>query len=171
MAPSCRDKGRMRGWVGALCLSSWQRNSVGFRKANMVHLQRGQAQGPLIHPTPPLVPTGRGLRNSLRFRKADMVHLQRGQAQGPLIHPTPPLVPTGRGGRKRPDGTITPFGRQNSSGRGQRSLPHSVVKIHQTHRNFSTGALAARTALCVSPGRRAFPPERRVSATRRPSPL
>src|SRR6266481_3780055 len=55
---SCRDKGRMRGRVGAWCLSWWQRAPVGTAWSNQVAPQRGQAQGPLIHSTPPLVPTG-----------------------------------------------------------------------------------------------------------------
>ncbi len=59
---SCRDKGRMWGWVGALCLSSLATRFAWVPYGNMVALPRGQAQGPLIHSTPPLVPTGRGGR-------------------------------------------------------------------------------------------------------------
>src|SRR5713101_3760937 len=44
--------------AGALCLSCWQREPVGTSWSNKVASQRGQAPGPLIHPTPPLVPTG-----------------------------------------------------------------------------------------------------------------
>src|SRR6266851_4730085 len=55
---SCRDKGRMRGREGAWCLSWWQRDPVGTAWSTKVAPQRGQAQGPLIHTTPPLVPTG-----------------------------------------------------------------------------------------------------------------
>src|SRR6266851_1582849 len=55
---SCRDKGRMWGRVGASCLSWWQRAPVGTAWSKQVAPQRGQAQGPLIHTTPPLVPTG-----------------------------------------------------------------------------------------------------------------
>src|SRR5216684_9359857 len=55
---SCRDKGRMWGRVGALCLSWWQRDPVGTAWSKQVAPQRGQAQGPLIHTTPSLVPTG-----------------------------------------------------------------------------------------------------------------
>src|SRR5258707_11469746 len=55
---SCRDKGRMRGRVEALCLSWWQREPVGATWSKQVAPQPGQAQGPLIHSTPPLVPTG-----------------------------------------------------------------------------------------------------------------
>src|SRR5713226_1592134 len=54
-----------RGWyfiqadVGQVgCLSWWQRDPVGTAWSNQVAPQRGQAQGPLIHSTPPLVPTG-----------------------------------------------------------------------------------------------------------------
>src|SRR5438128_12480196 len=54
--PSCRDKGRLWGRVG--CLSWWQREPVGTAWSNQVAPQRGQAPGPLIHSTPPLVPTG-----------------------------------------------------------------------------------------------------------------
>src|SRR5258708_25972930 len=56
--PSCRDKGRMWGRVGAWCLSWWQRDQVGTAWSKQVARGRGQAQGPLIHSTPPLVPTG-----------------------------------------------------------------------------------------------------------------
>src|SRR5713101_3327709 len=57
--PSCRDKGRMWGRVGALCLSWWHDEWSGFPEANQpVSSPPGQAQGPLIHPTAPLVPTG-----------------------------------------------------------------------------------------------------------------
>ena len=42
---------------GALCLSSWQHDSSGFREADVVYPRRGQAQGPLIHPILPIVPT------------------------------------------------------------------------------------------------------------------
>src|SRR5260370_25093574 len=55
---SCRDKGWMWGRVGALCLSWWQRDPVGTLWSTKVAPQPGQAQGPLIHSTPPLVPTG-----------------------------------------------------------------------------------------------------------------
>ena len=55
---SCRDKGWMRGRVGASCLSCWQRDPVRTAWSKPVAPQRGQAQGPLIHSTPPLVPTG-----------------------------------------------------------------------------------------------------------------
>src|SRR5712671_5581529 len=51
---SCRDKGRMWGRVGAW----WQRDPVGTAWSKQVAPQRGQAQGLLIHSTPPLVPTG-----------------------------------------------------------------------------------------------------------------
>src|SRR5258707_14583513 len=55
---SCRDKGRIWGRVGALCLSWWQRDPVGTAWSKQVAPQPGQAQGLLIHSTPPLVPTG-----------------------------------------------------------------------------------------------------------------
>ncbi len=44
------------GQVG--CLSWGQRDPVGTAWSKQVAPQRGQAQGPLIHSTPPLVPTG-----------------------------------------------------------------------------------------------------------------
>src|SRR6266849_4109924 len=56
--PSCRDKGRMWGREGALCLSWWQRDPSGTAWSKQVAPQPGQAQGLLIHSTPPLVPTG-----------------------------------------------------------------------------------------------------------------
>ncbi len=49
---------RERGRVGAWCLSWWQRDPVGTAWSNQVAPQPGQAPGPLIHSTPPLVPTG-----------------------------------------------------------------------------------------------------------------
>src|SRR6266446_5078155 len=55
---SCRDKGRIWGRVGAWCLSCWQCDPVGTAWSNQVAPQPGQAPGPLIHSTPPLVPTG-----------------------------------------------------------------------------------------------------------------
>ena len=55
---SCRDKGRMWGRVGAWCLSWWQRAPLGTAWSTKVAPQPGQAPGPLIHSTPPLVPTG-----------------------------------------------------------------------------------------------------------------
>src|SRR5258708_2250020 len=56
--PSCRDKGRMWGREGAWCLSWWQRDPSGTAWSKQVAPQPGQAPGPLIHSTPPLVPTG-----------------------------------------------------------------------------------------------------------------
>src|SRR5712692_3493719 len=58
LSPFSRDKGRMWGRVGAWCLSWWQRDPVGISWSKQVAPQRGQAPGPLIHSTPPLVPTG-----------------------------------------------------------------------------------------------------------------
>src|SRR6266481_6939806 len=55
---SCRDKEQMWGREGAWCLSWWQRDPVGTSWSNQVAPQPGQAPGPLIHSTPPLVPTG-----------------------------------------------------------------------------------------------------------------
>src|SRR5258708_22817084 len=55
---ACRDRGRMWGRVGAWCLSWWHRDPVGTAWSKQVAPQRGQAPGPLIHSTPPLVPTG-----------------------------------------------------------------------------------------------------------------
>ena len=91
---SCRDKGRMWGRVGAWCLSWWQRDPVGISWSKQVAPQRGQAPGPLIHSTPPLVPTGRG------------THLSRFDCQ----------TSSGRWGRKRSDGAITRFDCHHSVG-------------------------------------------------------
>src|SRR5713101_5126191 len=44
--------------VRVRCLSWWQRDPVGTAWSTKVAPQRGQAQGPLIHSAPPLVPTG-----------------------------------------------------------------------------------------------------------------
>jgi len=46
------------GQGGGLVLVWWQRDPLGTAWSNQVAPQRGQAQGPLIHSTPPLVPTG-----------------------------------------------------------------------------------------------------------------
>src|SRR5260221_1414651 len=48
----------MWGREGAWCLSWWQRDPVGTAWSKQVAPQPGQAPGPLIHSTPPLVPTG-----------------------------------------------------------------------------------------------------------------
>src|SRR5260370_37632880 len=53
-----RDKGRLWCRVGAWCLSGRQPNSLGTAWSKQVAPGRGQAKGPLIHSTPPLVPTG-----------------------------------------------------------------------------------------------------------------
>ncbi len=49
----------MRRGVGALCLSSCMASPPGLLTRWSSSPGRGQAQGPRIHPTPPLVPTGR----------------------------------------------------------------------------------------------------------------
>src|SRR6266849_3092515 len=56
--PSCRDKGRLWGRVGACCLSSLGCDLFAPRSPHWIALPPGQAPGPLIHITPPLVPTG-----------------------------------------------------------------------------------------------------------------
>ena len=58
VSPSCRDKGRMWGRVGALCLSSSLFDSLGFREARWSHPNEDKHKAPSS--TPPLVPTGRG---------------------------------------------------------------------------------------------------------------
>src|SRR5579859_624058 len=57
--PSCRDRGWMGGWVGALCLSfSPSDSSVSvYRGTNGSHSHEGQAQGPHPSTHPPPVPT------------------------------------------------------------------------------------------------------------------
>src|SRR5258708_10263212 len=55
---SCREKGRMWGRVGARVGPWWKRARVGTAWSTKVAPHPGQAQGPLIHTTPPLVPTG-----------------------------------------------------------------------------------------------------------------
>src|SRR6266849_5716154 len=45
------------GWGPCAC-PWWQRAPVGTAWSKQVAPQPGQAQGPLIHSTPPLVPTG-----------------------------------------------------------------------------------------------------------------
>src|SRR5216683_6390145 len=56
-----------RGGCGAgwrPCASWWQRAPLGTLWSKQVAPQPGQAQGPLIHSTPPLVPTGPGTQAS-----------------------------------------------------------------------------------------------------------
>src|SRR5436305_6167535 len=76
--PCCRDKGRMWGRAGALCLS-WS-------------LQRGQAQGPLNHPAPPLVPTGRWIACSpLMTDLLEIFIIGEDKHKAPSTTPPPPL--------------------------------------------------------------------------------
>src|SRR5713226_15428 len=81
------------GWGPCAC-PWWQRAPVGTAWSKQVAPQPGQAQGPLIHSTPPLVPTGRG------------THLSRFDCQ----------TSSGRWGRKRSDGAITRFDCHHSVG-------------------------------------------------------
>ena len=48
--PSCRDKGWMRGWVGALCLSSWQYDAPGFREAQWTYPNEDKHKAPSSAP-------------------------------------------------------------------------------------------------------------------------
>src|SRR5947208_1965716 len=50
--PCCRDKGRMRGRAGALCLSSSPYETPGFRQVNGSHSRQDKHKAP--SPTPPL---------------------------------------------------------------------------------------------------------------------
>ena|SRR6266446_3774399 len=52
--PSCRDKGRMRGRVGAWCLSWWLFDSLGFREARWSHPNEDKHQAPSSTPPHPL---------------------------------------------------------------------------------------------------------------------
>src|SRR5260370_29498492 len=98
---SCRDKGRMWGRVGALCLSWWQRDPLRTSWSKQVAPQRGQAQGPLIHSTLPLVPTGPWAASTsmdmiTRFGRQNSSGKHReqdaGDHKGPPF-PTPPPSP------------------------------------------------------------------------------
>src|SRR5713101_2787313 len=51
---SCRDKGRMWGRVGALCLSWWQRDPLGFRRAPRSHPNQDKHKAPSSTPPRPL---------------------------------------------------------------------------------------------------------------------
>src|SRR5436305_2048471 len=84
-----RDKGRWSGREGALCLSCWDNGPAGYTKHSWADnpTGRGQAQGPLVHPAPLLVPTVGARLLGEREGTA-------GQAQGPLVRPAPHLVPT-----------------------------------------------------------------------------
>jgi len=55
---SCRDKGADVGQGGGLVLVLLATRSLGDLVEQKVAPGRGQAQGPLIHSTSPLVPTG-----------------------------------------------------------------------------------------------------------------
>src|SRR6266849_11182752 len=94
----CRDKGRMRRWVGAWCLSWWQRDPLGTAWSTQAAPQRGQAQGPLIHPTPPLVLTGR-LTSSAAFGRQHSL----GFATGKFSDTYWPAYPQKRDEHERPD--------------------------------------------------------------------
>ncbi len=54
MSPSCRDKGRMWGRVGAWCLSWWLFDSLGFREARWSHSDEDKHQAPSSTPPRPL---------------------------------------------------------------------------------------------------------------------
>src|ERR1700694_2271296 len=71
-----RDKGWQSGGCGGFVLV------LGGEASR----HAGQAQGPRIRPTPPLVPT--------QVRRLGEASRHAGQAQGPRVRPTPPLVPT-----------------------------------------------------------------------------
>src|SRR5579859_5395825 len=45
-AMSCRDRGWMKGWVGALCLSSSQQDSLGCRDADGSHSDEDRHKAP-----------------------------------------------------------------------------------------------------------------------------
>src|SRR5258706_12147040 len=54
VSPSCRDKGRMWGRVGALCLSSSLFDSLGFREARWSHPHEDKHKAPSSTPLRPL---------------------------------------------------------------------------------------------------------------------
>jgi hypothetical protein len=54
---SCRDRGWGGADEGALCLSASPSHTVGLWRSERLGLQSGQAQGPLLCPHPPPVPT------------------------------------------------------------------------------------------------------------------
>ena len=54
VSPSCRDKGRMWGRVGALCLSSSLFDSLGFREARWSHPNEDKHKAPSSTPPRPL---------------------------------------------------------------------------------------------------------------------
>jgi hypothetical protein len=45
-APFCRDRGWMRGWVGAWCLSCWPHEALGCRHADEPHPNEHRHQAP-----------------------------------------------------------------------------------------------------------------------------
>src|SRR5713101_1334235 len=89
------------GWGPCACPGEWR-----FRQGCMLthwilSPGRGQAQGPLIHPTPPLVPTGRltslaafGRQHSSGFDGLFVRLIPIGRPKGPLptSTPLPPLL-------------------------------------------------------------------------------
>src|SRR5713101_1530093 len=84
----------------AWCLSWWHDEWSGFPEANRpVSSPPGQAPGPLIHPTPPLVPTG--CRTHLPH-SVGKVHQEAGDASVPIITSFDRQKLSGRGGRLRP---------------------------------------------------------------------
>src|SRR5215472_13178407 len=58
-APSCRDRGWMRGWVGALCLSWWPHAALGCRHADGAHPGEDRHKAPASTQPRPPVPTER----------------------------------------------------------------------------------------------------------------
>ena len=53
-APSCRDRGWMQGWVGALCLSCWPHDAVGCHHAEGPHPNEDRHKAPTSAPPLPL---------------------------------------------------------------------------------------------------------------------
>ena len=101
--PSCRDKGWMWRWVGALCLSWWQHDSPGFRMATWSHSHQDKHKAPSSTPPRPL-------------------SLQKGTPSSPLLHSVV-KVHQDRGGRSQ---AITPFGCQKSE-------DHTVCVLDERH--------------------------------------
>ena len=123
VAPSCRDKGRMWGWVGALCLSWWQRDSPGFREAVWSHSHQDKHKAPSsTQPRPLSLQDGGG-----RKRPAGTIPLFGRQYS------------SGRGRTEPGNSPIRSAIFIRTGADGARQLPYSVGKNHQDGGTYITG--------------------------------
>jgi len=104
MSPSCRDKGWMRGWAGALCLSCWPDDSSGVWEAPELHPEEDRHKAPASAPLLPChyrerpvsAVTGVGRHHSLSrgYAPMKMCRGERSCEDAPAIDPykRPPVI-------------------------------------------------------------------------------